>query len=316
MAQEHHSLLRLRSGNHEEFGALSNSGTWPPALIRPKKFANARLGSGAFEALSAREARPSLASPQAQARLRRLVRRGIGRRPSQAWKTTLDVPWDGRRRSKCQSACKPGSVGPKDRSPDVTAIPLGRTLLRASSNQPGRQGPETGPSPLARRASSLFGFAPGGACRAVPVAGSAVRSYRTFSPLPRAQSRNFRSGAVRSLWRFPWGRPRRTLSGTVFPWSPDFPPSQARAAVQPTGEGDMRAGAAGVKRGGTKASAASVARRDRTHFGAIGPVRAAHAQRHVAALIFHDGAAGVAAGHAIGFSEVFHAVARVGLGIE
>jgi hypothetical protein len=25
------------------------------------------------------------------------------------------------------------------------------------------------------------------------------------------------------LWHFPWGRPRRTLSGTVFPWSPDFP---------------------------------------------------------------------------------------------
>lgn len=137
--------------------------------------------------------------------------------------------------ARCQSACKPGSGWPEDRSPDVTAIPLGRALLRASSNQPGRQGPETGPSPLARRASSLFGFAPGGACHAVPVAGSAVRSYRTFSPLPADGSRNLRPQAVRSLWRFPWGRPRRTLSGTVFPWSPDFPPSQARAAVRPTG---------------------------------------------------------------------------------
>ncbi len=29
--------------------------------------------------------------------------------------------------------------------------------------------------------------------------------------------------AVCSLWHFPGGRPRRTLSGTVFPWSPDFP---------------------------------------------------------------------------------------------
>src|SRR6185437_4641654 len=36
--------------------------------------------------------------------------------------------------------------------------------------------------PLA--ASSLFGLAPGGVCRAVPVARSAVRSYRTLSPLP------------------------------------------------------------------------------------------------------------------------------------
>ena len=92
--------------------------------------------------------------------------------------------------ARCQSACKPGSGWPEDFSPDVTAIPLGRALLRASSNQPGRQGPETGPSPLARRASSLFGFAPGGACHAVPVAGSAVRSYRTFSPLPCRKSRS------------------------------------------------------------------------------------------------------------------------------
>ncbi len=31
---------------------------------------------------------------------------------------------------------------------------------------------------------SLFGFAPGGACPAMIVANHAVRSYRTFSPLP------------------------------------------------------------------------------------------------------------------------------------
>jgi hypothetical protein len=30
--------------------------------------------------------------------------------------------------------------------------------------------------------------------------------------------------AVCFLWHCPWGRPRRTLSGAVFPWSPDFPP--------------------------------------------------------------------------------------------
>src|SRR5262245_57610087 len=33
-------------------------------------------------------------------------------------------------------------------------------------------------------APSLFGLAPGGVCRAGPVAGPAVRSYRTVSPLP------------------------------------------------------------------------------------------------------------------------------------
>jgi hypothetical protein len=42
------------------------------------------------------------------------------------------------------------------------------------------------------------------------------------------------------LWHCPWGRPRRTLSGTVFPWSPDFPhPAAFRplrsAAARPTG---------------------------------------------------------------------------------
>src|SRR4249920_2760248 len=38
---------------------------------------------------------------------------------------------------------------------------------------------------------SLFGFAPGVVCHAVSVAGYAVRSYRTFSPLPRLTTRRF-----------------------------------------------------------------------------------------------------------------------------
>ena len=58
--------------------------------------------------------------------------------------------------------------------------------------------------------------------------------------------------AVRFLWHFPWGRPRRTLSGAVFPWSPDFPPPKpfltkaSGAAARPTGRGYMRRGAGGV----------------------------------------------------------------------
>src|SRR5271170_5695444 len=79
---------------------------------------------------------------------------------------------------------------------------------------------------------SLFGLAPGGVCRAAGVAAGAVRSYRTFSPLPRNTQR---AAAVCSLWHFPWARARRTLSGTACPWSPDFPPRQcAGAAVRPT----------------------------------------------------------------------------------
>jgi len=42
--------------------------------------------------------------------------------------------------------------------------------------------------------------------------------------------------AVCFLWHFPWGRPRRSLSGTVFPWSPDFPLPRLRetAAIRPS----------------------------------------------------------------------------------
>ena len=82
-------------------------------------------------------------------------------------------------------------------------------------------------------APPLFGFAPGGACHAAAVAGRAVRSYRTFSPLPDT---GFPDPAVQSLWRYPWGHPRRTLSGTVSPWSPDFPLALRPAAARPTGE--------------------------------------------------------------------------------
>ena len=39
-------------------------------------------------------------------------------------------------------------------------------------------------APLARRLPPLFGLAPGGVYRAASVAGRAVRSYRTLSPLP------------------------------------------------------------------------------------------------------------------------------------
>lgn len=91
----------------------------------------------------------------------------------------------GCRREADQPAFKPGSVGPGSELPDVAAIPLGRSLPNASSNQPGRRAWREGlPRPVGPSVSPLFGFAPGGVCRAVRVAASAVRSYRTLSPLP------------------------------------------------------------------------------------------------------------------------------------
>ena len=44
-----------------------------------------------------------------------------------------------------------------------------------------------------------------------------------------------KAAAVCSLLHFPWGRPRRALPGTVFPWSPDFPRRRNAAVIQPSG---------------------------------------------------------------------------------
>ena len=92
----------------------------------------------------------------------------------------------------------------------------------------------------------LFGLAPGGVYPATSVTRRAVRSYRSLSPLPcRAFAR---PKAVCFLWHFPWGRPRRPLAATVFPWSPDFPPamdylrSSPPVAVQPTGRTEIGGG--------------------------------------------------------------------------
>ena len=61
-----------------------------------------------------------------------------------------------------------------------SGTPVTRCLKQPTrAADPDRSGPsEEEPAP------PLFGLAPGGVCRAGPVAGPAVRSYRTVSPLP------------------------------------------------------------------------------------------------------------------------------------
>jgi hypothetical protein len=84
-----------------------------------------------------------------------------------------------------QTAYKPGSVPPSGEPEGAAAIPLDRPSPDGSRNLPGRLGPTTAPPPgEPGGATSLFGLAPGGACRAASIAGAAVRSYRTLSPLP------------------------------------------------------------------------------------------------------------------------------------
>jgi hypothetical protein len=128
-----------------------------------------------------------------------------------------------------QPACKPGFVGHRLLAQTVRDGHSSGTMFAHCLKQPTRTASLTTPcGVIAHWANvpalpSLFGFAPGVVCHAVSVAGPAVRSYRTFSPLLR-RSPEGRRRAVRSLWHCPWGCPRRTLSGTVCRWSPDFPP--------------------------------------------------------------------------------------------
>ena len=77
------------------------------------------------------------------------------------------------KRNRRQMACKPGSVlAFSERWPFLWGI---RCRIPHATYPDGGQKP---PSP------SLFGLAPGGACRAIFVAEDAVRSYRTISTLP------------------------------------------------------------------------------------------------------------------------------------
>jgi hypothetical protein len=70
--------------------------------------------------------------------------------------------------------------------------------------------------------SSLFGLAPCVVCPARCITAAAVRSYRTFSPLPRVVKRK----AVCSLWHFPSNGLEPALPDVIRHtalWSSDFP---------------------------------------------------------------------------------------------
>src|SRR5271156_4884043 len=119
----------------------------------------------------------------------------------------------------------------REQAPDVTTIPLGRPSPDASSNQPERPGLRTGPAPPcgdARRSYSVL--LPAGL--ALPPALPPTRCALTapFHPYLKWFPLGKHGEAVCFLWRCPWGRPRRTLSGAVSAWSPDFPPPGERFA--------------------------------------------------------------------------------------
>ena len=78
-----------------------------------------------------------------------------------------------------------------------TVIPLRRTSLPGCCDLPGTHPRRAGACRNFFRTGPLFGLAPCGVCPAPFITKRAVRSYRTFSPLPR------QAGAVYFLWHFP-----------------------------------------------------------------------------------------------------------------
>ena len=98
-------------------------------------------------------------------------------------------------------------------------------------------------------ARPLFGIAPGGACHTVSVARTVVGSYPTVSPSPWIRPTQAPdTKADSSLWRFPWGCPRRALPGTLPSWSPDFPRGCPRGHPAIRARGGIGATVLGFKR--------------------------------------------------------------------
>ena len=132
----------------------------------------------------------------------------------------------------------------------------------------------------------LFGLAPGGVCRAASVAGSAVRSYRTVSPLPRPNAT--RRGGLFSV-ALSLGRPRRAHPPDVIRHRLSVEPGLSSpaafrhwrgAAVRPTDWIGMVVGARRVKAAPTtalKASKTGLLRADRAASAAFRSVRATSA---------------------------------------
>ena len=83
-----------------------------------------------------------------------------------------------------QPACKPGSVRPGARErTGVTAIPLGRSLPIASSNQPGWQDLKTGPSPCGLRHPYSV-LLPAGLAMPLPLPAARCALTAPFHPYP------------------------------------------------------------------------------------------------------------------------------------
>jgi len=140
----------------------------------------------------------------------------------------------------CQTVCKPGSVPPKSGDGHSSGTFVAERLARPTRAAARKARPAARLSP--HRLPLLLGLAPGGVYPAAAVAGGAVRSYRTISPLPPAAPKDVRGwrcvSVALSLGSPPPGVTRHRAS--VEPGLSSLRPSRKpgrRAAIRPSGMG-------------------------------------------------------------------------------
>jgi hypothetical protein len=98
---------------------------------------------------------------------------------------------------KRQTACKPGSVPPDGGDGHSSGTLVAERLVRPTRAAARRLARHLGDTPGCL--PLLLGLAPGGVFPAAAVAGGAVRSYRTVSPLPPAGCNPRRASGVLSV---------------------------------------------------------------------------------------------------------------------
>ena len=132
-------------------------------------------------------------------------------------------PWQNRlfldNGTKCQPACKPGSVWPpnlaaRERGGHSSWAHVAMRLTQPTRTVGRKQPPKVSLRTAPIRSCSRWGLP----CR--------FRCRSRGGLLPHPFTLATETVAVCFLWHFPWGRPRRPLAGTVSPWSPDFPHPQ------------------------------------------------------------------------------------------
>jgi hypothetical protein len=129
---------------------------------------------------------------------------------------------------KSQTACKPGSVPTSELAIDgySSGTPVTERLMRHTRTAARKHTCSPKPPAVPTRSCSRWGLP----CRSRHRGRGALLPHPFTLTCPEGR-------AVYFLWHFPWGHPRRPLTGTVSPWSPDFPRSLlGTATIQPSGK--------------------------------------------------------------------------------